>query len=73
MIHELIVRKNTSYKKPTATKKTFKKLRTSNRVRSVHWKRELRMYVRARTDIKTLAVGRRMLALDQYTLRSFRN
>jgi len=54
-------------------KKPSKKPRTLNEVRSVHWKRELRMYVSIRTNIKTFAVGRRMLALDQYTLRSFRS
>lgn len=43
------------------------------KVRRVHWKRELRMYVRVRTNIKTLAGGRRVLALDQYTDRSLSN
>lgn len=64
----MIERTNNSNKKNPS-----KKPRTLNEMRSVHWKRELRMYVSIRTNIKTLAVGRRMLALDQYTFRPFRN
>lgn len=67
----MIQRTNSSNKKKNI--QPSKKPRTLNEVRSVHWKRELRMYVSIRSNIKTLAVGRRMLALDQYTFRSFRN
>lgn len=42
-------------------------------MRTVHWKREFRRSGRMRASSKTLAGGRRLLALDQYTDRPFRN